>query len=73
MGIDLRRRNIAVADCGGRDNLPDYTWFCVELGQIRRRRCWRSSAWRRRSSASPSRRLTEAQRAGLQSMPDREA
>jgi energy-coupling factor transporter ATP-binding protein EcfA2 len=32
MGIDLRRRNIAVADCGGRDNIPDYVWFCAELG-----------------------------------------
>jgi hypothetical protein len=27
MDIDLRRRNIAVTDCGGRDNLPDYVWF----------------------------------------------
>jgi energy-coupling factor transporter ATP-binding protein EcfA2 len=32
MGIDLRRRNIAVTDCGGRDNIPDYVWFCAELG-----------------------------------------
>jgi predicted ATP-dependent endonuclease of OLD family len=32
MGIDLRRRNIAVTDCGSRDNLPDYVWFCAELG-----------------------------------------
>jgi hypothetical protein len=32
MGIDLRRRNIAVTDCGSRDNLPDYLWFCAELG-----------------------------------------
>ena len=32
MSIDLRRRNIAIADCGGRDNLPDYIWFCAELG-----------------------------------------
>jgi predicted ATPase len=32
VNIDLRRRNIAVADCGGRDNLPDYIWFCAELG-----------------------------------------
>jgi Overcoming lysogenization defect protein-like, TOPRIM domain/AAA domain, putative AbiEii toxin, Type IV TA system len=32
MGIDLRRRNIAVTDCGGRDNQPDYVWFCTELG-----------------------------------------
>jgi predicted ATPase len=32
MGIDLRRRNIAGADCGGRENLPDYVWFCAELG-----------------------------------------
>jgi predicted ATP-dependent endonuclease of OLD family len=32
MGVDLRRRNIAVIDCGSRDNLPDYVWFCAELG-----------------------------------------
>jgi energy-coupling factor transporter ATP-binding protein EcfA2 len=32
MCIDLRRLNIAVADCGGRDNLPGYIWFCAELG-----------------------------------------
>jgi predicted ATP-dependent endonuclease of OLD family len=32
MGIDLRRRNIAATDCGGRDNIPDYVWFCAELG-----------------------------------------
>lgn len=32
MGIDLRRHNIAVVDCGSRDNLPDYIWFCAELG-----------------------------------------
>ena len=32
MGIDLRRRNIAVTDCGGRENLSDYVWFCAELG-----------------------------------------
>lgn len=32
MGIDLRRRNVAVADCGSRDNLPDYIWFCAGLG-----------------------------------------
>jgi predicted ATPase len=32
MGIDLRRRNIAVTDCGSRDNQPDYVWFCAELG-----------------------------------------
>jgi len=32
MKIDLRRRNIALADCGSRDNLPDYIWFCAELG-----------------------------------------
>jgi hypothetical protein len=31
-GIDLRRCNIAVTDCGSRDNLPDYVWFCAELG-----------------------------------------
>jgi hypothetical protein len=32
MRIDLRRRNIAVTDCGSRDNLADYVWFCTELG-----------------------------------------
>lgn len=32
MGIDLRRRNISVTDCGGRENIPDYVWFCAELG-----------------------------------------
>jgi energy-coupling factor transporter ATP-binding protein EcfA2 len=32
MCVDLRRRNIAVTDCGSRDNLPDYVWFCAELG-----------------------------------------
>jgi len=32
MDIDLRRRNISVTDCGGRENLPDYIWFCAELG-----------------------------------------
>jgi energy-coupling factor transporter ATP-binding protein EcfA2 len=32
MGIDLRSRNIAVTDCGSRDNIPDYVWFCAELG-----------------------------------------
>lgn len=32
MRVDLRRRNIAVTDCGSRDNLPDYIWFCAELG-----------------------------------------
>lgn len=32
MGIDLRRRNIAVTDCGSRDNLPDYVWFSAQLG-----------------------------------------
>ena len=32
MGVDLRRRNIAVTDCGSRDNMPDYVWFCAELG-----------------------------------------
>ena len=32
MGIDLRRRNIVITDCGGRDNIPDYVWFCAELG-----------------------------------------
>lgn len=32
MNIDLRRRNIAVIDCGSRDNIPDYIWFCAQLG-----------------------------------------
>jgi len=32
MSIDVRRRNIMVADCGSRDNLPDYIWFCAQLG-----------------------------------------
>jgi predicted ATPase len=32
MGIDVRQRNIFVVDCGGRDNLPDYIWFCAQLG-----------------------------------------
>ena len=32
MGIDLRPRNIAVTDYGGRENLPAYVWFCAELG-----------------------------------------
>jgi predicted ATP-dependent endonuclease of OLD family len=32
MGIDLRRRNITVTDCGSRDNIPDYVWFCADLG-----------------------------------------
>jgi len=32
MHVDLRRRNIAVTDCGSRDNIPDYVWFCAELG-----------------------------------------
>jgi predicted ATPase len=32
MGMDLRRRNIAITDCGGRDNIPSYVWFCAELG-----------------------------------------
>jgi predicted ATP-dependent endonuclease of OLD family len=32
LGIGLRAQNIAVADCGGRDNLPDYIRFCSELG-----------------------------------------
>lgn len=32
IGIDLRRRNIAVIDCGSRDNLSGYIWFCAELG-----------------------------------------
>lgn len=32
MGIDQRRRNIAVTDCGGRENLADYAHFCMQLG-----------------------------------------
>jgi predicted ATP-dependent endonuclease of OLD family len=32
LGVGLRGQNIAVADCGGRDNLPDYIRFCAELG-----------------------------------------
>jgi hypothetical protein len=32
IGIDPRRRNIAVTDCGGRENLPDYAHFCAQLG-----------------------------------------
>jgi len=32
LGIDLRAKNIAVADCGGRDNQPAYIRFCSELG-----------------------------------------
>jgi hypothetical protein len=32
MGIDIRRRNIAVTDCGSRDNLRDYAWFSAQLG-----------------------------------------
>jgi len=32
IGIDLRRRNIAVTDCGGRENLADYARFCAQLG-----------------------------------------
>lgn len=32
IGIDPRRRNIAVTDCGGRENLGDYAWFCTQLG-----------------------------------------
>jgi predicted ATP-dependent endonuclease of OLD family len=32
LGVGLRAQNIAVADCGGRDNLPDYIRFCSELG-----------------------------------------
>ena len=32
MRIDLRRRNIGLTDCGGRENIPDYVWFCTELG-----------------------------------------
>ena len=32
MDVNLRRLNIAVTDCGGRDNLPDYIWFCSQLG-----------------------------------------
>jgi ABC-type Mn2+/Zn2+ transport system ATPase subunit len=32
MGIDARLRNIMIVDCGSRDNLPDYIWFCAQLG-----------------------------------------
>ncbi len=32
MKIDLRRRNIMVVDSGGRGSIPDYVWFCAELG-----------------------------------------
>jgi hypothetical protein len=32
MKIDLRRQNIAVTDCGSRDNLRDYAWFSAQLG-----------------------------------------
>ncbi len=32
MGIDVRRLNIMVVDCGSRDNLPDYIWFCAQIG-----------------------------------------
>jgi predicted ATPase len=32
LGIDLRAQNIAVADCGGRDNQPAYIRFCSALG-----------------------------------------
>ena len=32
IGIDPRRRNIAVTDCGGRENLADYARVCTQLG-----------------------------------------
>ena len=32
MCLHLHRKNIAVIDCGSRDNLPDYIWFCAQLG-----------------------------------------
>lgn len=32
IGIDPRYRNIAVTDCGGRENLADYARFCMQLG-----------------------------------------
>jgi hypothetical protein len=32
LGIDLRAKNIMLADCGGRDNQPDYIQFCSWLG-----------------------------------------
>ncbi len=32
MGIDWRQENVAVADVAGKGNLPDYIWFCAQLG-----------------------------------------
>jgi predicted ATPase len=32
MNIDLRKQNIMVVDCAGRGSIPDYVWFCAELG-----------------------------------------
>jgi hypothetical protein len=32
MGVDVRRSNIAVTDCAGRENLPYYMWLCCQLG-----------------------------------------
>ena len=32
LGLELHELNVAVADCGSRDNLPDYIRFCGELG-----------------------------------------
>ena len=32
LNLDLHELNVAVADCGSRDNLPDYIRFCGELG-----------------------------------------
>ena len=32
MKIDLRRQNITVVNCSGRNSLPSYTWFSSQLG-----------------------------------------
>jgi hypothetical protein len=32
MSLELRRKNIAVIDCGSGGDLPDYIWFCAERG-----------------------------------------
>jgi predicted ATP-dependent endonuclease of OLD family len=32
MKIDLRRQNIAVVNCSGRNSLPSYIWFSAQLG-----------------------------------------
>jgi hypothetical protein len=32
IGVDPRRRNISVTDCGGRENLADYAKLCMQLG-----------------------------------------